>query len=146
MRKSGAVCAALVLVLAGCGKTKPAASTSPSSSATTQAKSVPKTSPTSASTTTARSSTTASSCTLTTSYDYIERTTFQSGEPASAFEIGNVNLGNCTPSLDDFAQTADQAAGDCTTIALAADNPSYDVNASPAPALRKVIEQAGPGC
>lgn len=65
---------------------------------------------------------------------------------ASAQEIGNVDLGNCTPALSDFAAEAGQAQGECETIALASANPGYDANAVPARPLRKVIESAGPGC
>jgi hypothetical protein len=57
-----------------------------------------------------------------------------------------VDLATCTPSLDEFARTASQAQGDCTQIALASDNPGYDVNATPAPPLLKVITQVGSGC
>ena len=72
--------------------------------------------------------------------------TTEPGTPAVAQAIGNVDLGNCTPALADFAKTAGQAQGECTTIARARANPGYDVNATPAPPLRRVLERAGPGC
>ena len=84
-------------------------------------------------------------CKLKTRFDYLVRTT-QPGVPASALEIGNVDLANCTPALADFAATAGQAAGECTTIARARANPGYDVSAVPARPLRRVLMRAGPGC
>lgn len=86
-----------------------------------------------------------SSCRLHTSFNYLIRDTTP-GLPASAQEIGNVDLGNCTLALSDFAAEAGQAQGECEQIALAADNPGYNANATPAKPLRKVIASAGPGC
>lgn len=63
-----------------------------------------------------------------------------------ADEIGNVDFTDCSDSLADFRQTAGQADGECTTIALASSNPGYDPDAVPAPPLKHVIEAAGPGC
>jgi hypothetical protein len=85
------------------------------------------------------------SCKLTTTFDYIVRDD-DPGAGVLADEIGNVDFVNCRPSLDDFAATAGQSQGECTTIALASDNPGYNVNATPAPPLKHVIESAGPGC
>lgn len=85
------------------------------------------------------------SCKLKTTFDYIVRDDLP-GASVQAQEIGNVDLANCTSSLADFAATAGQADGECTTIALASKNPGYDVNAVPAPPLKDVIESAGPGC
>lgn len=68
------------------------------------------------------------------------------GASALAGEIGATDEENCTSSLADFASTAGQAQGECTTIALASDNPGYNVNQVPAPPLKNVIESAGPGC
>jgi hypothetical protein len=84
-------------------------------------------------------------CKLKVTFDYLVRTT-EPGLAASADEIGNVDLSDCTPTLQDFAQTAGQAQGECTAIALASDNPGYNPDASPALPLRKVIKKAGPGC
>jgi hypothetical protein len=86
-----------------------------------------------------------SSCKLKTTFDYIVRDR-QPGLQASAQQLGNVNYSDCTPTLDDFAQTAGQAQGECTTIALASANPGYNADATPARPLRKVIDEAGPGC
>lgn len=118
--------AVLAVVLAACGSGSPSSSTAAAAAATVQAAPSP-------------------ACTLKTTFDYILR----DDDPAAsvmAQEIGNVDLVNCTDSLGNFAATAGQAPGECTTIALASDNPGYDVNAVPAPPLKKVIESAGPGC
>jgi len=85
------------------------------------------------------------SCTRTTTFDYIERTT-EPGLQPQADEIGNTDYSDCTDSLAGFAAEAGQADGECTTIALASSNPGYDADAVPAPPLRGVIESAGPGC
>jgi hypothetical protein len=84
-------------------------------------------------------------CKLKTTFDYIVRDNLP-GASVQASEIGNVDLANCAPALSDFAATAGQASGECTTIALASDNPGYNVNEVPAPPLKEVIESAGPGC
>jgi hypothetical protein len=68
------------------------------------------------------------------------------GASVLASDIGNADYVTCTTALADFAATAGQASGECTTIALASDNPGYNVNAVPAPPLKGVIESAGPGC
>jgi hypothetical protein len=49
-------------------------------------------------------------------------------------------------SLSNFPQEVGIGSGECTQIALAADNPGYDVLARPALILKDVITQAGPGC
>jgi hypothetical protein len=85
------------------------------------------------------------SCTRTTTFDYIERTT-EPGLQPQAGEIGNTDYSDCEDSLADFAETAGQADGECTTVALASSNPGYDPDAVPAPPLKGVIESAGPGC
>ena len=85
------------------------------------------------------------SCRLTTTFDYIERTVWPP-DPPQADEIGNTDYADCESSLADFAATAGQAQGECTTIALASSNPGYNVNASSAAPLKGVIESAGPGC
>lgn len=85
-------------------------------------------------------------CKLKTAFDYIERFAVPEAGPPTAIEIGNVNLGECKSSLDDFAATAPAGKDDCATVALASDNPGYDVNADSAPRLKHVIESAGPGC
>jgi len=87
----------------------------------------------------------AAPCKLKTTFNYIERVVWPP-QPATAQEIGNIDLGNCTPTLQDFTETAGTAQGECTSIALASANPGYNVNASPAPRLHRVLMRAGPGC
>lgn len=82
---------------------------------------------------------------LRTTFNYIVRTT-EPGLAASAQEMDNVDRSDCTPTLQDFAQTAGQAQGECTMIARAQANPGYNVNATPAPPLRRLIMRVGPGC
>jgi hypothetical protein len=88
------------------------------------------------------------SCTLKTTFDYIERDD-SPGASVLADVAGNVDYhyrGKCAPTLSSFAATAGRAPGECTTIALASDNPGYDASAIPAPPLKHVIKSAGPGC
>lgn len=130
-RRVLAAVAVSALALGGCSSTStPAAASAPSTAAVTA--------------TTAAASPTGS-CALPDSQDLIERDD-DPGASILASEVGEVDLANCTSTLDDFQQTAGQAAGECTTIAWAKDNPGYDVNAVPAPPLKHVIESAGPGC
>ena len=96
-------------------------------------------------TTATRGVTTTTGCALETSFDYLVRTV-EPGLQASVQQLGNVNLAKCSDFLSTFQQTAGQAAGECTTVAKASDNPGYERNASPAPPLKNVIESAGPGC
>lgn len=77
--------------------------------------------------------------------DYIVRDA-DPGASVLASEVGPVDLADCKTTLDDFPGTAGQGPGECTTIALASDNPGYNVDASPAPRLKHVIMSAGPGC
>lgn len=84
-------------------------------------------------------------CRLHTTFDYIERDVVRGIQP-SAVELGNVDYGDCTPTLRDWASEAADGPGDCSTIALASANPGYNPDAVPAPPLRRVIEKAGPGC
>jgi hypothetical protein len=119
-----------VLVTVACSSGGPAASAPPAAAApTTQA---------------AATSPSAKGCTGPT-FDYIERDDLPGGQ-ILADEIGNCDLATGQDSLASFQQTAGQGAGECTTIALASDNPGYNVNAIPASPLKDVIESAGPGC
>jgi hypothetical protein len=79
-------------------------------------------------------------------FDYIVRDD-DPGASILADEIGNCDgTDGKFDVLSTFASTAGQASGECTTIALASDNPGYNVNAVPAAPLKDVIESAGPGC
>lgn len=70
--------------------------------------------------------------------NYIERMT-EPGLLPSATEV-------CMGTLSDFPHEVGIGSGECTQIALASNNPGYDVLARPASALKDVITQAGPGC
>jgi len=85
------------------------------------------------------------SCALKDTPTYIVRDD-DPGASVLASDVGNADYGNCTTMLSNFAATVGQAAGECTTVALASDNPGYNVNAVPAPPLKGVIMSAGPGC
>jgi hypothetical protein len=122
-----------VLITAACSSGSPLASAPPATSAAA----VPATQA-------ATTSASAKGCTGPT-FDYIERDDLP-GAQILAEEIGNCDLATGQDSLASFQQTAGQGAGECTTIALASDNPGYNVNAIPAPPLKDVIESAGPGC
>jgi hypothetical protein len=119
-----------ILSVTACGSSTPAAAPAavPSHAATHRA--APSASP---------------SCKRTTTFDYIVRDS-DPGASVMADEIGNTDYVDCKSSLADFAATAGQAPGECTTIALASDNPGYKVNQVPARPLKDVIESAGPGC
>jgi hypothetical protein len=133
MRNRELLVIAAVLITTACSSGSPAAS-APSA---TSAAAAPATQA-------AVASASAKGCTGPT-FDYIERDDFP-GAQILAEEIGNCDLATGQDSLASFQQTAGQGTGECTTIALASDNPGYNVNAIPAPPLKDVIESAGPGC
>jgi hypothetical protein len=58
----------------------------------------------------------------------------------------NVTARQCMTSVQMIIAGAPTEAGNCTQVALAASNPGYDENATPAAPLKKVIAEAGPGC
>lgn len=118
--------AAVVLVLAGCSSSTSTPAAAPTTQASTT--SVPP-----------------ATCNLKSTGDIIQRVIVP-GQPATAQELGSVNLGNCTLSFDDLAQETSTDAGYCTTAAWATDNPGYDINAVPAAPLKKVQAQAGAAC
>lgn len=122
--------AGLVILIAALAASSPSSSAPPAGAQ--QAQAAPSPSP-------------AASCKLKTTFDYLVRTT-EPGLQPQAQEIGNVNLAACTDALADFAATAGQAPGECTTVARVADNPGYNPDAVPAPPLRHVLQSAGPGC
>jgi hypothetical protein len=142
MKRSLLAAPLLAAALAGCASVASQAAGPASSSAPSPRPAATAARPSAAAT---HASPAATGCALRTRFDYIVRTT-EPGTQATAQEIGNVDLGNCTPALQDFAETAGQAQGECTTIARARANRGYDVNAVPAPPLRRVLERAGPGC
>lgn len=58
----------------------------------------------------------------------------------------NYSVGRCQSALDFTIAAAGQADGECTTIGYVADNPGWNPNAIPAPKLKNVAGEAGPGC
>jgi hypothetical protein len=60
--------------------------------------------------------------------------------------LGGFDYAACGPSIANLAFDSPALAGDCTQIALASDNPGYDVNAAPAPPLKHVANEVGPAC
>lgn len=125
------------VAVAGCSSAAPTAAGATSSASSASASAVK--------TTAAAPAAPSGSCSLPDNQDLIVRDD-DPGAQILAQEVGEANLGNCTTTLSSFAQTAGQAAGECSTIAWAKDNPGYDVNAVPAPPLKDVIQSAGPGC
>lgn len=129
--------AAAVLALAGCSSTAgkpaavPAATSVPSSVATT----APPAPDTSSSQPAAPAETCATP--LPDSGDIIVRETVPN-LPASAQELGGTDPEHCVLTFDTLKTSSPTGAGYCTQAAWAADNPGYDVNATPAPLLKKV--------
>ncbi|MFE3522235.1 hypothetical protein ACFXOD_11675 [Streptomyces sp. NPDC059161] len=66
--------------------------------------------------------------------------------PASAQELGNYNAATCESTFTWLEQTSPKEAGDCLEAAWASDNPGYNVDAEPAPRLKKVQVAVGPAC
>lgn len=66
--------------------------------------------------------------------------------PDSTARIGDVDFGNCVPTLDDWKATEPTGTGHCSKIAWADDNPGYDENAKPAAPLEHVLDEVGPAC
>lgn len=86
-------------------------------------------------------------CTPTQGEDLLVRV-IAPGVPAFTTLLGDksVTVRGCEPTITVQERTAPKGPGYCTQIALARDNPGYDVSADPAPPLRKVIMQVGGGC
>lgn len=77
--------------------------------------------------------------------------TVDPGATTQAQELGgewnwDYTTGTCLDSLDFTLASAGTASGECTTVGYVSGNPGYDVNAAPAPALKGVAGEAGPGC
>lgn len=133
MRTPAVVILAAVLAAAGCSSDKssssaPAAAPSQSlPAATTGTPDAP------------------AACTMTSSGDIIERRVTPLG-PATAEQLGSVDLVNCVATMSELAKETSTDPGYCTTAAWAADNPGYNPDAVPAPPLKKIQAQAGMGC
>jgi hypothetical protein len=63
--------------------------------------------------------------------------------PDSAFKVGDADIYNCKPTLDTWRGDQPTVPGDCSKIAWASDNPSYDFSVRPAPPLTNVIDAVG---
>lgn len=130
MRTSVLAVAGAVLLLAGCSSS----TSSPAAAPTSQA-AVDDTS----------SSQPPATCNLKSQGDIIERVIVP-GQPATAQQLGGVNLQNCTLAFSNLAAETSKDPGFCTQAAWLADNPGYDVNAVPAAPLKRVQAQAGAAC
>jgi hypothetical protein len=64
----------------------------------------------------------------------------------NAIELGDVDPVACRPLLDTWAKALPTAAGYCSEIAWASDNPGYDAGAIPARPLRHVLARRGRSC
>lgn len=73
------------------------------------------------------------------------------GESAQAQQLGgrwawDQTTNKCLTSVQTVLATAPRGTGHCTQVGYVADNPGYDVKATPAAPLSKVAAQAGPAC
>jgi hypothetical protein len=127
------IATAALLALAGCSS-----NTIPTSSATTQ----PATSAT-ATTPQATPSPKPTSCPPTRDVIVWMRIP---GSPNAAELHGNYFQRTCQTTFEWVKETSGTDTGDCTEAAWASDNPGYNVDATPAPRLKKVQVSVGPGC
>ncbi len=65
------------------------------------------------------------------------------GGDATASYVNESDLINCRPKLETWRAGQPTSPGYCSKIAWATDNPGYAQGVSPAPPLRKVIDQVG---
>ena|ERR1700674_1529574 len=119
------------LLLAACGSqatVTPAASGAPTATVTTSA---------------TANAATGTSCDAS-GPDLLVRYITPSLSPA-AQTLGSVahTASGCEPTVTFLQQTSPTGAGYCTQVALASDNPGYNVDANPAPPLKKLIAQFG---
>ncbi|GAB2553605.1 hypothetical protein GCM10027167_71280 [Nocardia heshunensis] len=68
------------------------------------------------------------------------------GSPDTTLQVGDVDIVNCVPTLDNWRVGQPANAGYCSKIAWADDNPGYDDSARPAAPLKKVLDEIGPAC
>lgn len=129
MRRMLTIAAAVGLALTGCSSnpSQPAAAPTSQAQASTTASQPPTT------------------CNLKSQGDIIERVV-DPGQPATAQELGSIDLENCVTAFSEIAKETSTDPGFCSQEAWASDNPHYDVNAVPAAPLKKVQAQAGAGC
>jgi hypothetical protein len=153
IRPVAAVCLA-VLAIAGCGTGGAGGGSSSVSASVSRA--IPSsgnaTTPAASTTTAAKADSAASRCGARKNASgdiYVRMKT--PGTATVAQQLGgewvwNVTLGKCLTSVQMMIATAPQVPGSCTWVGYVADNPSYAVNATPAPPLRNVVIAAGPAC
>jgi len=60
--------------------------------------------------------------------------------------VWDASTRKCLTSVQMMIATAPQVRGSCTWVGYVADNPGYDVNATPARPLRHVVAASGPSC
>lgn len=98
-----------------------------------------------AATSTAAQPTMNATCNLPHKGDVIERIVTP-GNEATAQELGDVDEINCQSTFDSLKAETPSGPGYCTQAAWLSDNPNYNVDAVPAPPLKKIQAQAGQGC
>jgi hypothetical protein len=64
----------------------------------------------------------------------------------SAILLGGNAVATCVDTFVTIQETSPKGAGYCTQAAEASDNPGYNVDADPAPPLRKVVIAVGGAC
>ena len=67
------------------------------------------------------------------------------GVPISAQLLGSVSMRDCSPTVDYLRKTTPTGPGYCIWAAMSSDNAGYNVDARPAPPLKKVIAAFGDG-
>jgi hypothetical protein len=73
------------------------------------------------------------------------------GQPAATQQMGgawnwDAKTKSCNTAVEAVMLTASGHAGNCTQVAFASTNPGYQLTASPAPPLKKVLAAKGPAC
>jgi hypothetical protein len=122
--------AAVAVMVAGCSSqqtgtpTVASSSVSPSSTSSVQA---------------------AGPCTLPHFGDLVEWR-HQPGKTDRAYRLSDVDVKECQPTLNNWTAGLSQVPGVCYMIGWADDNVGYNVNAVPAPPLRKAMDKVGDAC
>lgn len=68
------------------------------------------------------------------------------GTPAQVSMLGDINILECKYSWETLADTEPTGPGYCDILARPADNPGYDMNATPPPRPKNILAEAGAGC
>lgn len=132
--------AAVVLMLAACSSS----TSTPSAAPTTRPASVASTATPSAVFTTSQPAAPAETCAtpLPDRGDIIEWQK-QPGLPDSAIELGGTDPEHCKLTFDMLQTSSPTGTGYCTQAAWLSDNPNCNVDATPAPPLKKVQVKIG---